>query len=54
MKKLIVTTISAAGLLLAPAVQAEDTKIGIVDLDQAVMATENGKAAREELERIDR
>ena len=26
-------------------------KIGVVDLDQAVMATENGKTAREQLER---
>jgi outer membrane protein len=31
--------------------QAEDTKIGFVDLDQAIGATAEGKAAREELER---
>lgn len=30
---------------------AEETKIGIVDLDQAIGATAEGKAAREELER---
>ena len=30
--------------------QAEDTKIGFVDLDQAIGATAEGKAARDELE----
>lgn len=33
------------------ATQAEDVKIGMVDLDQAIGATAEGKAAREELER---
>ncbi len=41
------------GLLLGFAIGAggEATKIGIVDLDQAVMSTNEGKAARDELER---
>ncbi|UCE87748.1 MAG: OmpH family outer membrane protein [Deltaproteobacteria bacterium] len=38
----------------ATAVRAEDVKIGIVDLDQALNATEEGKSAREELERKQR
>ena len=33
------------------ATNAEDIKIGVVDLDQAIGATAEGKAAREELER---
>ena len=33
------------------AAQAQDMKIGVVDLDQAIGATAEGKAAREELER---
>lgn len=35
---------------VAPA-SAEDVKIGIVDVEQAITATDEGKAAREELER---
>ena len=38
-------------LLCASAATAEDLKIGVVDLEQAITATDEGKAAREELER---
>jgi outer membrane protein len=41
----------AAGLLVfAGAAIAEDMKIAVVDLDQAINATEQGKKAREELQ----
>ena len=41
----------AAGLFWGAAAQAEPVKIGIVDIDQAISSTEEGKAAREELAR---
>jgi outer membrane protein len=49
--KAIVIVISA--LVLGWGLGAEDkgVKIGVVDLDQAVVSTEGGKAARDELER---
>jgi len=41
----------AAGLLVfAGTAIAEDLKIAVVDLDQAINATEQGKKAREELQ----
>jgi outer membrane protein len=43
-----------AALGIASAARAEDVKFGIVDLDQALNATEEGKSAREELERKQR
>jgi outer membrane protein len=43
-----------AALGIASAARAEDLKFGIVDLDQALNATEEGKSAREELERKQR
>jgi outer membrane protein len=44
----------AAALGLASAAGAEEYKVGVVDLDQALNATEEGKSAREELERKQR
>ena len=42
----------AAGLSLAGArANAEDNRIGVVDIEQAITGTEQGKAARDELER---
>ncbi len=38
-------------LIMAGPALAEDTKIGVVDIDQALNSTEEGKAAREELAR---
>lgn len=49
--KLIVIAISLLVLGLGSEAGAKDMKIGIVDLDQAVGATKEGKAAREELEK---
>jgi outer membrane protein len=49
--KAIVIAISALALLFGLGATDGAMKIGVVDLDQAVMATENGKTAREELER---
>jgi outer membrane protein len=44
-----------AGLLAwATAVQADELKIAVVDLDQAINATDQGKKAREELSRKQR
>ncbi len=40
-----------AALTLASQAGAQDTKLAVVDLDQAINATEQGKAAREELSR---
>lgn len=40
-----------AALVLAGHAAAEDSKFAVVDLDQAINATEQGKAAREELSR---
>lgn len=44
----------AAILAWATAAQDEPVKIGIVDVDQVVSSTEEGKAARQELERKQR
>jgi len=44
----------AAGLFWGAAAQAEPVKIGIVDIDQAISSTEEGKAAREEFARKQR
>ena len=46
--------IAAAVAWASGAVAADEFKIGVVDLDQALNATEEGKAAREELERKER
>lgn len=43
-----------AALGIAAEARAEELKIGVVDLDQALNATEEGKSAREELERKQR
>jgi outer membrane protein len=54
------TGIILAGLLAiplfgaAPVAAADDDKIGVVDIDQALNSTEEGKAAREELSRKQR
>lgn len=42
---------AAALLFAAPEAFAQEGRIAVVDLDQALNATEEGKAAREELER---
>jgi outer membrane protein len=44
----------AALLLWGTAAQDEALKIGVVDVDQAIMSTEEGKAAREEFGRKER
>ncbi len=44
----------ATALLWGTAAQDEPVKIGIVDLDQAVNSTAEGRAAREELARKQR
>ena len=41
----------AALLVFAAPASAEELKIGVVDIDQALAATEDGKAARDEFER---
>jgi outer membrane protein len=51
------TALVAVVLLLAPAVRAsaEDAiKIGVVDIEQALVSTDEGKAAREEITRKNR
>lgn len=51
--KRVTRTLLLCGLvaLLAPAAAAQDIKIGIVDIDQALNSTDEGKSAREELAR---
>jgi len=49
--KAIVIAISSLALLFGLGAKDDGVKIGVVDLDQAVMATEDGKTAREQLER---
>ena len=44
----------ASVLLWGTAAQDEPIKIGIVDIDQAISSTEEGKAAREEFARKQR
>jgi outer membrane protein len=44
----------AAALFWGTAAQAETIKIGVVDIDQAISSTEEGKAAREEFARKQR
>jgi outer membrane protein len=48
-KSLRSVLLAAAVLAWAGAVQAQEVKIGIVDIDQAVNATDQGKKARDEL-----
>ncbi|MFB0976989.1 MAG: hypothetical protein QMC73_04930, partial [Myxococcota bacterium] len=50
-RKLLVAIAAALLLVWGLGASKETTKIGIVDLDQAVSSTTEGKAAREELER---
>lgn len=49
-RMMVLLGFAAIALAGAPA-RGEDVKIGIVDLDQALVSTEEGKAARGELER---
>ncbi len=44
----------AAILVVGTAAQDEPMKIGVVDLDQAIISTQDGKKAKEELERKQR
>ena len=50
-RKILVAIAAALLLVWGLGASKETTKIGIVDLDQAVSSTTEGKAAREELER---
>jgi outer membrane protein len=51
----VLSTFGLAALLLwGTAAQDEAMKIGVVDVDQAIMSTEEGKAAREEFGRKER
>jgi outer membrane protein len=43
--------LAAALLVFAAPASAEELKIGVVDIDQALAATDDGKAARDEFER---
>jgi outer membrane protein len=52
--KAIVALAALALLVVGTAAQDEPVKIGIVDLEQAISSTEDGKAAREELARKQR
>ena len=52
--KAIVALAALALLVVGTAAQDEAVKIGIVDLEQAIGSTEDGKAAREELARKQR
>ena len=52
--KVIVFLGFAALLLWGTAAQDEPIKIGVVDIDQAISSTEEGKAAREEFARKQR
>jgi outer membrane protein len=52
--KAIVALAALALLVVGTAAQDEPVKIGIVDLEQAISSTEEGKAAREELARKQR
>jgi outer membrane protein len=53
-RKLLLATGLAALLVWATGAQDEPIRVGIVDLSQAINATEEGKAAREELNRKQR
>ena len=50
----IVAFSALALLVVGTAAQDEPIKIGVVDLDQAISSTEDGKTAREELARKQR
>ena len=52
--KAIVALAALALLVMGTAAQDEPIKIGIVDLEQAISSTDEGKAAREELARKQR
>ena len=43
--------LAVAAMLVATSATAEDNRIGVVDIEQAITATDQGKAARDELER---
>lgn len=49
--RVALTILCASFLLSAGSAGADDFKLGIVDVEQAITATDEGKAAREELER---
>ena len=53
-KAILVFSDSFSVLLWGTAAQDEPIKIGIVDIDQAISSTEEGKAAREEFARKQR
>ena len=49
--RLVFPVMAVALALVAVPAAAEEVKIGVVDLEQALSSTEEGKAAKEELER---
>jgi outer membrane protein len=53
-RKLILGVVLAALAVAGTAAQDEGVRIGVVDLDQALNSTEEGKAAREEMARKQR
>lgn len=54
MQRMIQVLVSALVLAWAGAAAAQDVKIGIVDIEQALISTDEGKAAREEITRKNR
>jgi outer membrane protein len=54
MQRMIRVLVSALVLGWAGAAAAEEVKIGIVDIEQALISTDEGKAAREEITRKNR
>lgn len=53
-RKHLLLVILTIGCLAAATAAAEEFKVGLVDLDQAINSTDQGKAAREELSRKQR
>ncbi len=51
---LLLGLLAASMMAAAPSHAEDDSKIGVVDIDQALNSTEEGKAAREELSRKQR
>lgn len=50
-RSIVVLTLGALVAAFATGAQDEGIKVGVVDLEHALLSTEEGKAAREELER---
>ena len=52
--RILLTALAAVAVTAAAPAKAENERIGVVDIDQALNSTEEGKAAREELSRKQR